>query len=99
VLELASIHTELPLGDGVLSTGCCQVVAALADIVVGNCSSTTIGVYLAKGDGTLAAEVTFPGGAGPRQTAAGDFNGDVLLDIAAPDLSASTLDVLLSTTK
>jgi hypothetical protein len=54
----------------------------VADLGVGNSNDNTIGVFLGRGDGTFAPQITFSEGYQPSSVVAGDFNGDGLADLA-----------------
>ena len=44
--------------------------------------NNTVSILLGQGDGTFAAQTTYPTGTNPRAIAIGDFNGDGKLDLA-----------------
>ena len=68
------------------------------DLLVGGSGgpnlTNAVTVFLGNGDGTFKAGVAYPGGGG--SVAAGDFNGDGLLDMASADGRAS-VTILLNT--
>jgi hypothetical protein len=49
----------------------------------------------ARGTGAFASAVDYPTGDGSSAVAAGDFNGDVILDLAVANSAAGTVSVLL----
>ena len=70
----------------------------IPDITVGNTgqASLTQSVLLGKGDGTFAAQVTFPTGNFPYGVAVADFNGDGLPDMAVANYNDATSTIFLS---
>jgi hypothetical protein len=59
---------------------------------VANSGSNNVSVLLGNGDGSFQDARSFAAGSGPRSVAAGDFNGDGLLDLAvAGDSGVSVL--------
>jgi hypothetical protein len=67
------------------------------DLVVTNAGPGMISVYSGNGDGTFQPPASYIVGKEIGYTAAGDFNGDHLIDIAVPDFSGSDVGVLLNT--
>lgn len=57
------------------------------DIAVANKSTSTVDVYLGKGEGKFAAPIQNPAPASPGQLLVGDFNGDGKLDVAVTGFS------------
>ncbi|MBI5709406.1 MAG: VCBS repeat-containing protein [Candidatus Eisenbacteria bacterium] len=48
-----------------------------------------------RGDGTFAAPVTYAAGSLPSSIAAGDFNGDLITDLAVANQSSGNISILL----
>jgi hypothetical protein len=72
------------------------------DLAVANSSSFgqaagTISVFLGRGDGTFAPQVTFAVGVAPVDVAVGDFNGDGYPDLAVANSGDRTISILLTT--
>jgi hypothetical protein len=67
------------------------------DLAVANSSANTISVLLGNGNGSFAsaAHSPFATGTNPIAIAAGDFNGDGKLDLAAANQTSSNLTILL----
>jgi len=64
------------------------------DLTVTNQGDATVSILLGNGDGTFAAQRTFPTGAGPTAIVAGDFNADGKLDLAVANFTDNTISVL-----
>ncbi len=66
------------------------------DIAFVSCagSSCAVGVLLGNGDGTFQAERDFDQGGTIAAIAAGDFNGDGILDLAVANYGNGTVDIL-----
>jgi hypothetical protein len=66
-------------------------------VTVGNTSAGTVTTLLGKGDGTFtqAANSPFNVGTFPQSVAAGDFNGDGILDLAVTNSTVGTVTILL----
>lgn len=71
----------------------------IPDVVASNPQRSSISVFLARSDGTLAPAVNLPvgvmGGAHPFSVAIADFNGDGNNDVAAADDTSATMRVRL----
>jgi len=69
------------------------------DLVVTNAAQNPgmISVYRGNGDGTFQPAAPYIVGKEIGYTAAGDFNGDHMIDIAVPDFTGSDVGVLLNT--
>ena len=65
------------------------------DLAVANLNGATVSILLGQGDGTFAAQTTYPTGSNPQSIAIGDFNGDGRLDLAVANVSSSTVSILL----
>ncbi len=70
----------------------------MPDLAVANLDSSSVSVLLGVGDGSFATERQFRvGGGGPLWLAAGDFNGDRLLDLAVANYS-NDVSILINNT-
>ena len=106
-----SIHLFDGIGDGTLAAGTPYPSGlgagwlAVADFNgdgkpdLAVADSGFVAVLLGNGDGTFSAPAKFAVGPFPLQLVVADFNGDGRPDIAAVDNSASTVSILLNTTK
>jgi hypothetical protein len=67
------------------------------DIVVANTGTHTIGIFIAKGNGTFANQQTFSTGAQstPYSIGVSDFNNDNHLDIAVANYGMNTIGIFL----
>ncbi|CAF3792037.1 unnamed protein product [Rotaria socialis] len=67
------------------------------DIVVANFGRNDIGVFLGFGNGSFASQVAYSTGSYsyPRHVAIGDFNNDLLLDIAVANYNRNNIGILL----
>jgi hypothetical protein len=69
------------------------------DLAVTNANSSgagnTLNILLGNGDGTFRSPVTFPAADSQVSVALGDFNGDGLVDVAAPNFNSRTVGILL----
>ncbi|CAF3572625.1 unnamed protein product [Rotaria socialis] len=65
------------------------------DIAVINGNEKNVGVLLGYGNGSFAAQTTFPTGMNPWVIAVGDFNNDTRLDIVIANGPNTTISVLL----
>lgn len=72
------------------------------DLIVANSADNTVSVLLGKGDGTFAAQTTFPTGTTPVWVASAQFNNsaaaansDNILDLAVANKAANTISILL----
>lgn len=54
-----------------------------------------VSILLGKGDGTFNDHVDYPAPTFPYTVAAGDFNGDGILDLLVPDLDTSRVSIFL----
>ncbi len=68
-----------------------------ADLAVVNITSDDVSILLGNGDGTFAQASGSPVALGiePNDVAAGDFNGDGIVDLAVPDFESNTVTILL----
>jgi len=67
-----------------------------ADIATVSFASSTVLVFLGRGDGTFETARSYPAGASPRDLVGADFNGDGRLDLAIPNFNANKATVLLA---
>jgi hypothetical protein len=65
------------------------------DLVLANDATGLASMLLGKGDGSFAANVDYPTGAGPHWIALADVSGDGELDIVTANQSGSSVSVLL----
>ena len=70
-------------GDGIL------------DLVLTNCASSSVSVFLGNGDGTFRTPVSYATGPDPSSVAVADFNGDGILDLVVVNGWSSSASVLL----
>jgi Bacterial Ig-like domain (group 3)/FG-GAP-like repeat len=82
--------------------GCCTAVAAadfrgvgILDLAVTNYGGGTISLLPGNGDGTFGTFVSYPGDAGARGVAVGDFNRDGRLDLAVGNQETHSVSALL----
>ena len=68
-----------------------------ADLAVVNITSDNVSILLGNGDGTFAQASGSPVAVGiqPNDIAAGDFNGDGIIDLAVPDFESNTVTILI----
>ena len=69
----------------------------IADLAVVNITSDNVSILLGNGDGTFAQASGSPVAVGiqPNDVAAGDFNGDGIIDLAVPDFESNTVTILI----
>jgi len=68
------------------------------DLIVSNFTDNTISVLLGNGDGTFAAQTTFPAAAGPTAIATGIFNttnGSQDIDLAVANQTSNSVSIFL----
>jgi len=66
----------------------------ILDIVVGNSGTTTVSIFLGKGDGTFASQAVATVGSAPYGVAVADLNGDSILDIITANYTGASVSVL-----
>lgn len=66
------------------------------DIIVANYNTNNTGVFLNRGNGTFATQVTYPTGSNPSSVAVADIDGDSYKDIIVANSNANTVGVLLN---
>ncbi len=67
----------------------------VADLVVANYATNTVGVFLGMGDGTFDGHVDYKVGSEPASVAVGDLNADGNLDLVVANFHSNTVSVLL----
>ncbi len=67
----------------------------IADLVVANSGSNTIGVFLGSGNGTFSSQTTYAVGLNPVSLALADLNGDGKPDVVVANQGSNSLSVLL----
>jgi hypothetical protein len=65
------------------------------DIVVANCGSNNVGIFLGFGNGSFVNQATYLTGSHPCSVAVGDFNNDFILDIIVANYDDSSVVLLL----
>ncbi len=69
------------------------------DLIVANSADNDVGILLGNGDGTFAAQTTFPTGTNPVWIATGNFNSnggtDTNLDLAVANQGSNNISILL----
>ncbi len=58
--------------------------------------SNNILMLLGNGNGTFQSALNYAVGSGPEGIIAGDFNGDIQLDLAVVNANSNTVSVLLN---
>lgn len=90
-----------PVGDAPYSVATADFNGdGITDLAVTNAGTNNISVLLGQGtggigDGTFAAQTTYPVGMGPIGLTTGDFNSDGITDLAVTNIGFDNISVLL----
>ena len=94
-----SFSTATTFSTGTYSSPCSLAVGdfngdTYLDVVVANCNSSNIGIFLGYGNGSFGNQTMYPTDSYPYSVAVGDFDNDSILDIIVANYDVNTVLVL-----